>query len=83
MRWEIKDPYSTWRWWFAWRPVRTLSGYRVWGEVVYRRKARGIESSWIYETPDILTLNAMKQTPATTADIPGILRQIQKDLESL
>jgi hypothetical protein len=28
---------STWKLWFAWRPVKTKSGQQVWGKRVYRR----------------------------------------------
>jgi hypothetical protein len=28
---------SPWRLWFAWRPVKTVSGQAVWAKKVYRR----------------------------------------------
>lgn len=27
-----------WRVWFAWRPVKTISGERVWGKKIFRRQ---------------------------------------------
>ena len=28
-----------WEKWFAWYPVRTVSGRRVWFDIIYRRRA--------------------------------------------
>jgi hypothetical protein len=28
---------SPWKPWFAWRPVKTVSGKKIWFEVIYRR----------------------------------------------
>ena len=27
-----------WQTWFAWRPVKTISGERVWGKKIFRRQ---------------------------------------------
>ena len=27
-----------WQSWFAWRPVKTISGERVWGKKIFRRQ---------------------------------------------
>lgn len=27
-----------WQAWFAWRPVKTISGERVWGKKIFRRQ---------------------------------------------
>ena len=27
-----------WQVWFAWRPVKTISGERVWGKKIFRRQ---------------------------------------------
>ncbi len=35
-----------WHWWFAWRPVTTISGYRVWFEWVKRRRVGFLVGNW-------------------------------------
>jgi hypothetical protein len=32
-----KVEVSTWQLWFAWRPVKTLGGERIWSKRIYRR----------------------------------------------
>lgn len=32
-----REYYSKWKPWFAWRPVETISGHRVWCRLIYRR----------------------------------------------
>lgn len=27
-----------WQTWFAWRPVKTISGERIWGKKIFRRQ---------------------------------------------
>ena len=40
-RWEQiqKDDWRKWKPWFAWRPVRTVSGRVMWCTTVYRKLA--------------------------------------------
>ena len=37
MRYELRS--EPWQAWFAWRPVRTVSGRVVWWQTVYRKVA--------------------------------------------
>jgi hypothetical protein len=39
---HLKDPtqpeYSKWEKWFAWRPVETIAGHKVWLKTIYKRQ---------------------------------------------
>lgn len=37
--------FDTWRDWFAWRPVMTVNGYRVWLRRVWRGR---FSKGWLY-----------------------------------
>ena len=39
------DPVTCWRWWFAWRPVNSLSRGWVWLSFVKRRRIA--KHSWL------------------------------------
>jgi hypothetical protein len=41
MKFKLPPPKDTWQPWFAWYPVKTQDGYRVWLETVFRK--------WNYE----------------------------------
>ena len=41
LRWEDVDYLPLWREWFAWRPIRTVSGRVMWWETVYRNIGNG------------------------------------------
>ena len=36
-RWQAHAEGNPWRPWFAWRPVRTVTGELVWRDTVYRK----------------------------------------------
>ena len=36
--------YTDWKKWFAWKPVKLLSGKRVWLQKIYKRERRTYEN---------------------------------------
>jgi hypothetical protein len=55
MRWIPKDKFNpyTWHRWFAWFPVTTKQGTRVWLEVVWRMRIAHYSDWYEYAEGDL------------------------------
>lgn len=42
---EYKQYIGQWQQWFAWRPVTTIQGKRVWLKLIYRRSYSAISGN--------------------------------------
>lgn len=43
---DYKIPGATWKKWFAWYPVKTVTERRVWFKTIYRQECRYYDYNW-------------------------------------